>query len=134
MPTVRVFHNANQSITTATNTALAFNSERYDQAANAADTMHDNVTNNSRLICKYAGVYSIKANVEWAAAAGGERIIDIRLNGVTTIARCRENGTNTNQNQIITCDYSLAVNDYVEAVVFQNSGAGLNINVVGNYS
>src|SRR6266576_1935140 len=58
-PAVRVFHNAAQSLTTGVATALAFNSERFDQAGNVADTQHDTVTNNSRLTCRYAGVYLI---------------------------------------------------------------------------
>src|SRR5262245_13632341 len=86
-PAVRVFHNANQAIVTATVTALAFNSERIDQAGNAADTQHDTVTNNSRLTCKYAGVYDIGACIAWeVVAAGTYRQIGIRLNGTTIIA------------------------------------------------
>src|SRR5262245_1380457 len=62
-PAVHVTHNANQSINTATDTVLAFNTERFDQCANTADTMHDTVTNNSRLTCRYAGVYQITAHI-----------------------------------------------------------------------
>src|SRR5262245_42130802 len=85
-PAVRVFHNANQSIATSTITALAFNSERFDQAGNAADTMHDTVTNNSRLTCRYAGIYAIYASIEWAGNAAGQRNLQFRVNGTTLIA------------------------------------------------
>jgi hypothetical protein len=47
MPAVRVYHNTTQSVSTATHTALAFNSERFDTAGGAASTQHDTVTNNS---------------------------------------------------------------------------------------
>src|SRR5215211_2483115 len=86
MPAVRAFHNANQSVNSGVDTAVALNSERYDQAGNAASTMHDNATTNSRLTCRYAGVYSISGHAEWASSGGGIRRIKIRLNGVTIIA------------------------------------------------
>jgi hypothetical protein len=31
-------------------------------------------------------------------------------------------------------EYSLSVSDYLEAVVYQNSGGALNVNSAGNYS
>lgn len=136
MPCVRVYHNANQSITTATLTALAFNSERYDQAGNAADTQHDTSTNNSRLTCKYAGVYSIKGCAEFAANATGQRQVRIRLNGSSYIALENDpTSSGTNGTVLaVSADYSLAVNDYVELVVFQDSGGNLNVTATGNYS
>jgi hypothetical protein len=36
--------------------------------------------------------------------------------------------------QTVVSPYSLAVNDYVECVVWQTSGGGLNILANGNYS
>src|SRR5262252_6806646 len=84
-PAVRAFHNAAQSVTSGTPLALALNSERFDQAGNAADSMHDNSTNNSRLTAKYAGVYQITGNVEWAANSTGVRSLQIRLNGSTIL-------------------------------------------------
>jgi hypothetical protein len=39
-----VYHNADQTITNATLTAINFNSERFD-----TDAFHDNSTNNTRL-------------------------------------------------------------------------------------
>ena len=69
-PAVRVFHNASQSITNSTLTALAFNSERFDQAGGVASTMHDTVTNNSRLTAIYAGVYMIGGTIRWASTPG----------------------------------------------------------------
>src|SRR5262245_3650198 len=64
-PTVRVTHSANQNINTGTQTQVAFNTEDWDQAAGASSTMHDNVTNNTRLTCRYAGIYLVTAEVEW---------------------------------------------------------------------
>jgi hypothetical protein len=135
-PAVRVFHNANQSITTATETALAFNSERFDQAGGAASTQHDNTTNNSRLTCLYAGIYAIEACIEWATNATGERLLVIRHSvGPTAIARSRFSaGAASIISQTTSCHYALAVNEYVEVTVYQNSGGNLNVTTVGNHS
>src|SRR5262245_40483526 len=66
VPAARAYHSANQSINSGTNTTLNFDSERFD-----SDTIHDNVTNNSRLTCKTAGKYLICCNVRWASNATG---------------------------------------------------------------
>ena len=136
-PAVRVTHNATQTLTTGLNGVLAFNTERYDQAGGSADTMHDTVTNNSRLTCRYAGVYSIKGMVEFAFNATGVRTVQIRLNGTTNIGTAREqavtSGSNTTIVQVVS-EYVLAVNDYVELLAFQDSGGNLNATVSGNYA
>jgi hypothetical protein len=134
-PAVSVTHNASQSINTSTNTILAFNTERHDQAANAADTMHDIVTNNSRLTCRYAGVYLIQASVEWATNVTGERIVELFLNNTTVIARDRRAAGAVGS--IVQGCYKqrlLAVNDFVEVRVFQTSGGALNVTVGADYS
>jgi Tfp pilus assembly protein FimT len=129
-PAARVFHNAAQSITSATTTAIAFNSERYD-----TDTIHDTVTNNSRLTCKTAGKYAITGQVEFASSATGNRQLFLRLNGATTIAyktQAAVNGLITNMD--VSTQYDLAVNDYLEVLVWQDSGGSLNVNSSGNNS
>jgi len=134
-PAVRVTHNTTQSITSAVETSLAFNTERFDQAGNAADTMHDNVTNNSRLTCRYAGVYQITAHVEWATTPTTSAYIRIRLNGATNIAMNGFSGGTIDYRQMhVSTLYAMAVNDYVEVRVNQGSGAGVNINSTANYS
>lgn len=131
-PCVRVFHNATQSITNNTPTILAFNSERFDTAGNAADTMHDTVTNNGRLTCRYAGKYQITANVAWASNPTSG-VIELVLNvGVTVIAAQWVTG-NYNYMQCTTL-YDLAVNDYVQVRVTQGSGGALNVSSSANYS
>src|SRR5262245_15317139 len=88
-PAVRAFHNTTQSITNGVTTTLAFNSETFDQTAGASSTMHDNVTNNSRLTAVYAGVYWIHVQWEWAATVATEGRIIIMYNTATEIARQR---------------------------------------------
>jgi hypothetical protein len=124
-PAVRVTHNATQSATSATPLVLAFNTERYDQAAGVASTQHDTVTNNSRLTAVYAGVYSICTNGEWAAsvAAAAGSTIQIRLNGATVIAR-QFIGNIDFRSWSVETEYSMAVNDYVEVVARVHDGPG----------
>lgn len=129
-PSARVYHNANQSISSVGVVALAFNSERFD-----TDNIHSTSTNNSRLTCKTAGKYLIGGSVDWASNATGQRQLLIRLNGTTYIAPngvTPVSGDTTKQG--ISTLYSLAVNDYVELTVFQTSGGSLNVNSAGDYS
>lgn len=129
-PRAKVFHNANQLIADITVTALAFNSETYD-----TDVIHDTVTNNGRLTCKTAGVYVITAVAEFAPNATGTRWLGIRLNGTTVIRwSIGPAGGADGAAPLVSVQYALAVNDYVEAVVWQSSGGALNVTAVGNRS
>ena len=121
----RVYHSVAQSIPHNTGIQLAFDSERWD-----TDAIHDPVTNNSRLTCKTAGVYFIAGHVDWASSTVGRRILILCLNGVTYIAR-QEIGIGAGGysfNNVATI-YNLAVNDYVELRVYQDSGGALDIKV-----
>lgn len=135
-PAVRVFHNANQTITNATDTALAFNSERFDTAGGAASTQHDTVTNNSRLTCRFAGKYLITADVEWGANANGIRAASLRLNAATIIAKTQILGAGASVRVVcnVSTVYDLAVNDFVEVVVFHDNGGSGTVAVTANYS
>lgn len=128
----RVYHSAAQAIVTATPTALAFDSERFDTNA-----IHDTSTNNSRLTCKTAGVYVISASVQFAANATGLRAVNIVVNGSVYIAPMRFMAVTDAGNASLvtnTTIYQLAVNDYVQVLVQQNSGANLNVLANGNFS
>lgn len=127
----RVYHDANQTVATATYTALALNSERWDN-----DDIHDPTTDNSRLTCKTAGKYIIVGNVSIAQNATGYRSVGIRLNGTTNIAYFEiPNGHASRATWLsISSVYDLAVNDYVELMVEQGSGGNLLVNSVANFS
>jgi len=127
---VRVFHNANQNITTGGNVVLAFNSERYDNNA-----LHDTVTNNSRLTAQRAGIYIITGSWGMSSNATGVRAIGIRVNGTTFISYNEFNAVNGDLTQISTSTiYTLSAGDYVELTALQNSGGTLIVNNLGNYS
>lgn len=125
----RVFHSVGQSIATATWVAHNFDSERWD-----TDGIHDNATNNTRLTAKTAGKYSISATLTFGSGTGS-RQIKIRLNGVTDIAMDGRPPISSGSTPLtIETKYNLAVNDYVECLVFQNSGGALSTSKLANFS
>jgi hypothetical protein len=125
VPRCRVYHSAAQSIPNGTVSTLSFDGERYD-----TDTMHDTATQNSRLTCRTAGLYVIHAHVEFALNATGERHVILLLNGATQLAYHDQPALSTNAVIVsVSTQYPLAVGDYVECQVYQNSGGALNVNV-----
>jgi hypothetical protein len=132
-PRTRVFHSLDQSILTSTPTILAFDSERWDNAG-----LHDIVTNNSRLTVPdgEAGLWDIEVAIAFASNSTGNRIVEIIHNGATVIASARNPATGGGlfSSYTISTQYELAVSDYVEVQVFQDSGVSINIVAFGNLS
>lgn len=128
-PGARVYNSVAISIATGTSTVLTFDSERYDN-----DAIHDTVTNSGRLTCKTAGRYSITGHVDWAANGTGHRVCSIRLNGTTNIASDGKPASAASTRHAVPALYSLAVNDYVELLVFQDTGGALNVNATAAMS
>ncbi|MBA7627795.1 hypothetical protein ES703_35264 [subsurface metagenome] len=126
----RVYHNANISIPHDTVTYLPFNSERFD-----TDTIHDNVTNNSRLTCLTAGKYLITAHVRFLGSATGYRQLTIILGRTLEIARFIISGlANIDQTLVATTIWDLAIDQYLEVSVYQNSTVALNIRYLTAFS
>lgn len=121
---VRVYNDANISLTNATLTALTFNTEQWD-----TDTMHSTVSNTGRLTATTAGYYVITGAVLFAANATGKRLLRIRLNGTTTIAEVQDTnaGGVETLSLIIGTQYNLAATEYVEFLAYQDSGGALNV-------
>jgi hypothetical protein len=129
-PAVRVVHGGTQSIANNTQTSLAFNQERFDN-----DTMHDLVTNNSRLTCNTPGIYLISGNVEWAVNATGIRTLIIQHSIAGAIARISRPGAATYPlAQSVTCLWNMAAGQWLTLDVYQDSGVALNVNLSANYS
>jgi hypothetical protein len=125
----RLGSNTGQSIPHAAWTALTFNTEAWDD-----DELHSLSTNTDRLTIRTAGVYFIAAQVRFAANGTGARELQIRLNGVTTLAQAdclaiaQANGLV--YLNLVTF-WKLMVGDYLSAVVYQASGAALNVESAG---
>lgn len=126
----RVYNNANISILDLTATALTFNSERDD-----VGDFHSTSVNTGRLTIPIAGTYLVGCTVSFASSAVGLRAANIRLNGTTNIVGdTRPAVTGTVTTIAISTDYTFAAGDYIEVVVFQNSGGALNVEFSGNFS
>lgn len=125
-PQASASHSTTQSATTAVNLTLAADTEGYDN-----DAMHSTVTNNSRMTAKTAGAFECSATISFAANATGQRSLGFAKNGGTpTFVMAIPNAgaaVTTIQGAL---SYSLAVNDYIEAVAYQDSGGGLNVTLV----
>jgi hypothetical protein len=128
VPIARATLSSNQSLSDSTFTAIAWTAETID-----TDTMHDTVTNNSRLTCKTAGKYFVQAHLDYGTNSTGRRYAQLFLNGVaghsTQIAGLSGDDT------IVDCIdvLDLAVNDYVEVKGWQNSTAALNVVATGSH-
>lgn len=125
-PCCRVYHSVAQSITTATSTILAFDSERFDTA-----TLHDTVTNNSRITVPtgYAGKWLVGATIMMDNTAGGNRrLCQIYLNGTKEIAQVEHEGTNTAfRGFVLSTLWHASDGDYFQVRVYQDSGGALNV-------
>ncbi len=120
-PACRVYNNANQNLADNTAVTLAFNSERYD-----TNSMHDNVTNNSRITINTAGIYLVTLHVRVDAAADFLTVeAGIFKNGATPIAiqKLAYNANDQVPVLSVATAYKLAVADYLTAVVTQNNTA-----------
>lgn len=134
MPTevrCHAYHSTTQSINDITATALNFDSERYDN-----DTMHDTVTNNSRVKATHAGVYDIVGSIAYAANATGYRQARLRLNGTTYLAIQLQPsaGAGVETVVVVSTQYTLAATDYIELVAFHSAGTAINSNNDANYA
>lgn len=126
VPQCRVTKSAVQSIPNNALTAITFNTETYDTGT-PSNNMHDTSSNTERIVCRVAGLYLITGAIAWAAAATGDRVTAIHLNGTTYIGSASTDGTTaSNTTTQATSLYRLAVNDYVVLHAYQTSGGSLN--------
>ncbi len=125
----RAKNSADQTLATAEWTTLAWNSEDWD-----TDTIHDTVTNNSRLTCKTAGKYLVSYYIQFDSNATGYRSLIVQKNGGNTFgdANAAINGKET----YLLGSYveSLAANDYLTLLAYQNSGGNLNVDLASFFA
>jgi hypothetical protein len=123
-------HNAgSQAIPSATDTALQFDTDGFD--SNGA---HD-ATHKSRFVAPATGKYVLSAHVAFAASATGVRrvrlrrthIADASVDVLASDAKNAVGGSLTTDFSLATAATHLNAGDYVEVVVYQDSGASLNV-------
>ena len=115
-----------QTLTTDTVTAITLNSEAdgFD-----TDTLHDTVTNNTRITAAIAGKYLIVGGAAWEAeATQTERLILLEINATTVLAQQRSVNEATRNPYQALCDVaSLAAGDYVELYARHQHGADTDV-------
>jgi len=112
-----------QSISNATDTTISYNAEEFD-----TDGFHDNSTNNTRFTIPSGkgGKYLITA-IATTAVGSGPRQIQVKKNGGTDQLSTLLNAASTYSTQIVlTGILDLAVADYLELFMYQESGGSLN--------
>lgn len=139
-PECRVRQTVVQSITSAGGyQALTFTTEDYDNEATAAHLsgtgMHDTVTNTNRIICRTPGRYMLIGGYTFAINSTGRRASCWHVNGaaINTGQQIFTPGsTTTFEHAARTMVTPLAVGDYVELRVYQDSGATLSTTIATN--
>jgi hypothetical protein len=115
-----VYHSTTQNISTATSTAVTFDSELIDTAS-----FHEAVTNPTRITVGTTGKYRLRGGGRWAAFAGPAEIW-MRKNGTTSLR-----GSDSGAQEVdaaVSASHSevpvveLSASDYVELMVYQASG------------
>lgn len=125
-PRCQIFQSAGQSFTDGAALAVvAFNSESYDTAS-----MHDPVTNNSRITFTTAGTYLLSVYIDLPTATYTVFEIQLRLNGVSSLRT--QNFVNPPGGIVrFPFERAFAAGDYVEMLFRQTSGAN-RTNSFGN--
>jgi hypothetical protein len=123
VPAARAYNTSAQSIPNSTDTALTFNTDRYD-----TDNIHSTTTNTSRLTAQTAGIYAVTGEVIFAGNSSGTfRDLYVRLNGTTTVVQQNTKPDAAyNTRATITTMYYLNAGDYVELMTYQDSGGALS--------
>lgn len=113
-----------QTITNSTPTAVSMDAENYD-----TNSMHEAVTNPTRVTFTTAGKYTCSGNARFAASALGARSIAFFLNATTEIYKYRQPvNTAGNSTQItMTGDFLFSAADYIELRAEQDSGGDLAV-------
>jgi hypothetical protein len=127
-PATRLTKSADQPIADNTVTAVTWDQETYDN-----DVMHDNVTNNSRITIKTAGVYVVSFAGRFPGRADYSYVMaKFRVNGAGFHAEQAGylGGVGFQVSMSTTMQYKFAVNDYVEAYVYQDNTAPASSNLL----
>lgn len=128
-PIATMYQVGAQNVGSGGEVAIALDSTSFDTYNG-----HSNSVNNTRYTFQVAGMYLVAGLVAWSPNATGVRGASLRLNGTTDVIASQVisptitiGGINTNV-PTRTCVIQVNVNDYVELMGTQTSGAGLNTN------
>lgn len=122
-----LYSTTNQSIANNSFTAINFDAENYDTSG-----FHNNVTNNTRITIPAGkgGYYSVYTSLVFASNATGLRVIRIYINGVGAERNMVADDTAAGGIDFVVAASRIVyldAGDYIEAFVYQTSGAPLNL-------
>jgi len=113
-PRVLLTNSALQSVPSGVSTVLTFDTETYD-----TDAMHSTVTNPDRITTVTAGLYTVSLSAPTQfSSAGPARQMRVHQNGAI-FAYAGPTST-------LTLDVPCVAGDYLQFVVYQNSGVALS--------
>ena len=116
----RLYHSAAQTLTTAVDRILTWDSSTTD-----VESLSDSLT---KIIAKSDGRYAIVGSVTFEANASGLRYIELRKNGVA-VSKVQHSNTGGSTHTIVLHDIvQLDADDYVELRAHQTSGGNLDVN------
>lgn len=118
-----------QTLTTGTLTAIGLDAEDTD-----TDSMHSNVTNNSRITIVTSGRYRIFAQATFATSATGYRTVGVYKNGSANLlfATRYQAGPTVTHIQQASDEALLTAGDYIEMHCVQASGGNLDVQTGSN--
>jgi len=123
-PLFELTHSSSISPATSTNASMPFDTETIDR-----DSGHSTVTNNSRYTSQTAGYYLITGHVGFVSNGTGKREMTIQVNGTGDYYPSSIPGLSAGFTGMTSSGrVYLAVSDYVELNVWQNSGVSLATN------
>ena len=125
------YNSATYNAANSTLVTLTFNTEKYDTSS-----FHDNTTNTSRFTIPSgkAGYYECSLLFAFEANGTGFRRVEIHKNGTKVYQTDNNgNGGGSTDTKLISAVLNLAVGDYIEYKVTQNSGGILTCYVTDQY-
>lgn len=133
-PQCEAFHSTLVSLTNNTFILIPLQSENFDNVQSGDTPMHDNATNNSRIVARTAGKLEITGQLGITSNATGIRSVDVRLNaagspvGGTSLVSPQVPALNgfTTTVPLPPKAVQMAAGDYIEIFGFQNSGGAIN--------
>lgn len=119
---VKLFRtSATQAITNNTNTAVSFQSTAWNVGTIWA------IGSPTRVTIPTSGWYSVVVNAKWANNGTGRRSAGYRINGGATYWALQQTAANGVDTTTGIGYAELVAGDYLEIIVFQNSGGSLNL-------
>lgn len=134
-PRCYAHQNAVTSIPTSSSyTVIPLQTELYDVVQSGDSPMHDNATNNSRVVFRTPGTYEVSGQLTFASSTGGRRAADVRLNaagvsgGGTRIGFSTQGPLSGNATSvpIPVFEVTVVAGDYIELFASQDSGGAVN--------